>query len=92
MVSSFLVRLPFGAMLRLLQDGQRSGVLMGERRFVAWAVEGMRVIQGSGWRSGRGFAKAGVENARCGKWLAEAERRTLRASIGGRSGRTGAGL
>ena len=33
--SSFLMRLPFGAMLRLLQDGQRSGGLIGERGFAA---------------------------------------------------------
>jgi hypothetical protein len=38
--SSFLVRRPFGAMLRLLQDGQRSGGLIGESGVAAeWSVE-----------------------------------------------------
>ena len=57
-VSSFLVRLPLGAMFRLLQDGQRSGGLIGDRALaglfgraehpasIAWLVLRSRTCKG----------------------------------------------
>ena len=50
-ISSFLARLPFGAMLRLLQDGQRSGGLMGDRG----VAEVWSVLRGIGVYSTAGF-------------------------------------